>query len=91
VVAPAHAVTISRAAEILGEDEELLWDMATDMGPEDGRLWIYDTDDQQPSPSRTPAWNTCESCSRSTNVTGRPRGLARMVTFELGDHRLQLS
>ena len=47
MAAPAHAGTISRAAEILGEDEELLWDMATDMGPEDGRLWIYDTDDQQ--------------------------------------------
>jgi hypothetical protein len=44
---PASAVTISRAAEILGEDEELLWDMATDMEPEDGRLWIYGTDDQQ--------------------------------------------
>jgi hypothetical protein len=47
VAAPAHAVTISLAAEILGEDETLLWDMATDMEPEDGRLWIYDTDDQQ--------------------------------------------
>jgi hypothetical protein len=47
VAAPASVVTISRAAEILGEDEELLWDMATDMGPEHGRLWIYDTDDQQ--------------------------------------------
>ena len=47
MAAPAHAVTISRAAEILGEDETLLWDMATDMEPEDGRLWIYDTDDQQ--------------------------------------------
>ena len=47
MAAPAHAVTISRAAEILGEDEKLLWDMATDMEPEDGRLWIYDTDDQQ--------------------------------------------
>ena len=47
VAAPAHAVTISRAAEILGEDETLLWDIATDMEPEDGRLWIYDTDDQQ--------------------------------------------
>jgi hypothetical protein len=31
VAAPAHAITISRAAEILGEDEELLWDLATDM------------------------------------------------------------
>src|SRR5262249_26304727 len=47
VAAPAHAVTIRRAAEIFGEDEELLWDMATDMEPERGRLWISDTDDQQ--------------------------------------------
>jgi hypothetical protein len=47
VAAPAHAVTISRAAEILGEDEELLWDMATDMEPEDGCLWIHGTSDQQ--------------------------------------------
>jgi hypothetical protein len=47
VAAPFHAITIRRAAEILGEDEELLWDMATDMDPEHGRLWIYDTDDRQ--------------------------------------------
>ena len=47
MAAPAHAVTISRTAEILGEDEEPLWDMATDMAPEDGCLWIYGTDDQQ--------------------------------------------
>jgi hypothetical protein len=47
MAAPASAVTISRAAEILGEDEELLWDMADDMEPEDGCLWIHDTDDQQ--------------------------------------------
>jgi hypothetical protein len=47
VAAPAHAITISRAAEILGEDEELLWDMVTDMAPEDGCLWIHDINDQQ--------------------------------------------
>ena len=47
MAAPSHATTIRRAAEILGEDEELLWDMVTDMGPEHGRLWIYDTDDRQ--------------------------------------------
>src|SRR5262249_60020888 len=35
------------AAEILGEDEELLWELVTDMEPEDGCLWIYDTDDEQ--------------------------------------------
>jgi hypothetical protein len=47
MAAPTSAVTISRAAEILGEDEELLWDMVTDMEPEHGCLWIYDNDDQQ--------------------------------------------
>ena len=47
MAAPAHAITIRRAAEMLGEDEELLWDIATDMGPEHGCHWIYDTDDRQ--------------------------------------------
>ncbi len=47
MAAPAHAVTISRAAEILGEDETLLWEIVSDMEPEDGCLWIYDTDDRQ--------------------------------------------
>ena len=47
MAAPASAVTISRAAEILGEAEELLWDLADEMEPEDGCLWIYGTDDQQ--------------------------------------------
>jgi len=35
------------APKVTGEDEELLWDIATDMGPEHGCLWIYDTDDRQ--------------------------------------------
>jgi hypothetical protein len=47
VAAPGHAITIRRAAGILGEDERLLWDVVTDMEPECGLLWIYDTDDQQ--------------------------------------------
>ena len=45
VAAPVHAVTISRAAEILGKNERLLWEMASDKEPEDGCLWSYDTDD----------------------------------------------
>jgi hypothetical protein len=44
---PAHAVTISRAAKLLGEDEKLLWELATDMEPEDGCLWIHDIGEQQ--------------------------------------------
>jgi hypothetical protein len=47
MAAPASAVTISRAAEILGEDEGLLWEMVDEMEPEDGCLWIYGTGDQQ--------------------------------------------
>ena len=47
MAAPGRAITIRRAAEMLGEDEELLWDMATNMEPEHGRLWIYYTDEQQ--------------------------------------------
>jgi hypothetical protein len=53
VAAPGHAITIRRAAEILGEDEQLLWDVVTDMEPEHGLLWIYDADDQQ-TPAFTP-------------------------------------
>jgi hypothetical protein len=47
MAAPASAVTISRAAEILGEDEELLWVLVDQMEPEDGCLWIHGTADQQ--------------------------------------------
>ena len=36
-----------QAAEILGEDEELLWDLASNLEPEDGCLWIHDTNEQQ--------------------------------------------
>jgi hypothetical protein len=45
MAAPAYAVTIARAAQILREDEQLLWDLADEMKPEDGCLWIYGTND----------------------------------------------
>jgi hypothetical protein len=47
MAAPAFAFTISRAAEILREDEQLLWDLADEMDPEDGCLWIHGIEDQQ--------------------------------------------
>ena len=37
--------TIRRAAEIIGRDEELLWDLSNQLTPEDGALWIYDIND----------------------------------------------
>ena len=47
MAAPGHVFTIGRAAEIIGEAEELLWGMLDSLEPEDGCLWIYDTNDRQ--------------------------------------------
>jgi len=47
MAAPAFAYTIARAAELLAEDEELLYEIAIELEPEDGCLWIIGTGDQQ--------------------------------------------
>jgi hypothetical protein len=36
-----HVTTINRVAELLGEDEDWLWDVANEMEIEDGRIWVY--------------------------------------------------
>ena len=36
-----HVTTIARAAAMLGEDEDWLWDVAVDMDQEDGLIWVY--------------------------------------------------
>ena len=41
LAAIAHVFTISRVAQMLGEDEDWLFDIANEMEPEDGCLWIY--------------------------------------------------
>ena len=46
MAAPSYVFTIARTAEMLGEDEEWLWELADQLEPEDGRLWICDTDDR---------------------------------------------
>ncbi len=46
MAAPSYACTIARLAEMLGQDEDLLADLAIDLEPEDGCLWIHDTDDR---------------------------------------------
>ena len=33
--------TIARVAEMLGEDEDWLWDVANEMDQEDGLIWVY--------------------------------------------------
>jgi hypothetical protein len=46
MAAPSAVFTIARVAEMLGETEELLDELADSLEPEDGCLWIYDTDDR---------------------------------------------
>ena len=46
MAAPSFVCTIAYAAELLGETEEWLEQLAYQLEPEDGRLWIYDTDDR---------------------------------------------
>jgi hypothetical protein len=42
MAAISRVFTIRRAAQILGRDENLLWDLSDQLEPEDGMLWIYD-------------------------------------------------
>jgi hypothetical protein len=46
MAAPAHVFTIARVAQILREDEQLLWDLAINMEPQDGCPWVYGIDEQ---------------------------------------------
>jgi hypothetical protein len=45
MAAPSYVFTIARVAELLGEPQELLQDIAMDMEPEDGCLSVLDLDD----------------------------------------------
>jgi hypothetical protein len=47
MAATVRVFTISRVAQILGEDEDWLFDIANEMEPEDGCLWIYGVSDDQ--------------------------------------------
>jgi hypothetical protein len=41
VAAITRVFTISRVAQMLGENEDWLFDVANEMEPEDGCLWVY--------------------------------------------------
>ena len=46
MAAPSSVFTISRVAEMIGEDEDWLQDIASEMEPEDGCLIVWGTGDQ---------------------------------------------
>jgi hypothetical protein len=41
-----HVYTIARIAEMLGEDEDWLADVANEMDQEDGLIWVYGAGDE---------------------------------------------
>ncbi len=41
-----RVTTIARVATELGEDEDWLWDVAIEMEPEDGLIWVYGPGDE---------------------------------------------
>ncbi|MDO9713486.1 hypothetical protein [Paracraurococcus lichenis] len=47
MAAPSFVFTITRVAEMLGEDEEWLHELAEQLEPEDGYLWVYDSGDRE--------------------------------------------
>ena len=46
MAAPSAVFTIARVAEMLGEDEDWLSDVALEMDPEDGRMTVYGVDNE---------------------------------------------
>ena len=46
MAAPSCVFTLARAAELPGETEGWLEELADQLEPEEGRLWIHDTDDR---------------------------------------------
>ncbi|HLQ93249.1 MAG TPA: hypothetical protein VK148_24775 [Xanthobacteraceae bacterium] len=45
MAAITHVFTISRVAEMLGEDEDWLDEISIELDPEDGRLTVWDLDE----------------------------------------------
>ena len=46
MAAPSAVFTIARVAVMLGEEEGWLWDVAVEMDPEDGCLFVYGVGDE---------------------------------------------
>lgn len=47
MAAISHVFTLQRAAQILGREEDLIWDLSGQLKPEDGVLWILDINDRE--------------------------------------------
>src|SRR5262245_19270764 len=87
MAAISHVFTIRRAAQILGRDEDLLWELSDQLEPEDGKLWVCDIDGAE-TPRLHPRWHRGSSrnyqgSDRSRRLISRRvyRGAQRMLTL----------
>src|SRR5262245_62737795 len=72
MAAISHVFTIRRAAQILGRDEDLLWELSDQLEPEDGKLWVCDIDGAE-TPRLHPRWH--RGSSRNYQGSDRSRRL----------------
>jgi hypothetical protein len=61
-----HVRTIARVAEMLGEDEDWLWDVASEMDQEDGLIWVYGPGEESVMAFTDFGIETSPASSRST-------------------------
>src|SRR5207248_3304064 len=83
MAAPAFAFTITAPPKSSAEDEQLLWDLADEMDPEDGLPldpWHRGSADHRLHARRN---GISEGAARGAQ-TGHPRGPERTVTEKLG-------
>ena len=59
MAAPSAVFTIARVAQMLGEDEALLHDVALEMEPEDGCRWVHDVGEGNETIAFTPFGIEC--------------------------------
>src|SRR5262245_53607466 len=92
MAAISHVFTIRRAAQILGRDEDLLWELSDQLEPEDGKLWVCDIDGAE-TPRLHPRWHRGSSrnyqgSDRSRRLISRRvyRGAQRMLTMKRSSH-----
>ncbi len=83
----SHVKTINRVTEELGEDPDLLWDVANQMDTEDGTRWVYSVGDGDIVASFTRLWHResdrphqdAQKQLNTASVSTPPRGLPRWI------------
>ena len=80
--------TISYLANLLGEDEDWLFELSIGMQPEDGSLWVYGAATTACRPSPETASTTCARSSPTSGPPERRHPRSRKSSLPCGPHRM---